>query len=183
MYMNKYLSKVSLNIEPLTIDICNPEDREYRHYELGLDTINPEMKSFLESLGVRVIMVEVFHTPPFMERGIHIDTPNGGDITKLNWLYCEGEHRMHWYAQKAEGEVQKNRVATKLVHFTKDQVELIHTEVMTTNNILVHVGVPHNVRNLRYRRWSICFTISKLNSTTRIPMAEAQQIFKDYIIQ
>jgi hypothetical protein len=183
MFMNKYLSKVSLNIEPLTIDICNPDDKQYRHYELGLDTINPEMKSFLESLGVGVIMVEVFYTPPFMERGIHIDTPNGGDITKLNWLYCEGEHRMHWYNQKAEGEVQQNRVATKLIHFTKDQVELIHTETLTTNNVLVHVGVPHNVRNLRHRRWAICLTICKLNSTNRITVAESQQIFKDYIIE
>lgn len=183
MCMNKYLSKVSLNIEPLTIDICNSDDKQYRHYELGLDTINPEMKSFLESLGVGVMMVEVFYTPPFMERGIHIDTPNGGDITKLNWVYCEGEHRMHWYAQKAEGEVQKNRVATKLVHFTKDQVELLHTEVLTTNNILVHVGIPHNVRNLRHRRWAICLTICKLNSTNRITVAESQQIFKDYIIE
>jgi hypothetical protein len=183
MFMNKYLSKVSLNIEPLTIDICNPDDKQYRHYELGLDTINPKMKSFLESLGVGVIMVEVFYTPPFMERGIHIDTPNGGDITKLNWLYCEGEHRMHWYNQKAEGEVQQNRVATKLIHFTKDQVELIHTETLTTNNVLVHVGVPHNVRNLRHRRWAICLTICKLNSTNRITVAESQQIFKDYIIE
>jgi hypothetical protein len=180
--MNNYLTKVSLNIDPLILDIRNPEDKQYRHYELSLDTINPEMKSFLESLGVGVLMVEVFYTPPFMERGIHIDTPEGGDITKLNWIYCEGEHRMHWYNQIEQGEVQQNRVSTKLVNFTKNQVELIHTESMTTDNVIVHVGIPHNVRNLRHRRWAICFTVCKLNSTTRIPIAEMQQIFKDYII-
>lgn len=58
--MNNYLSKLSLNIEPLTIDICDKSDKAYRHSELSIDTINPEMKTFLESLGVGVLMAEVF---------------------------------------------------------------------------------------------------------------------------
>ena len=181
--MSKYLSRVKIDIEPLTINICDPEDnRVYRHYVLGLDTINPEMITFLASLGVQVQSVEVFYTPRFMERSIHIDTPDGGDITRLNWVYCEGESRMHWYKQLEEGTLGNSNAEHPLLQFTKKQVELIHSETITNDTVIVHVGIPHNVQNLRYRRWALCFTISKLNRKARFSMEEAREVFKDYLI-
>jgi hypothetical protein len=182
--MNKYLSKLSLNIEPLTIDICDKNDKGYRHSDLGVNSINPAMKTFLESLGVGVLMVEVFYTPPFMNRGIHIDTAQGGDITKLNWVYCEGDHIMNWYEPKPDAprNIAMTGVSTNYVSYKDSEVNLVHSEKMTTNNIIVQVGSPHNVRNLRYPRWALCFTICYLKDNSRITIAEAQEIFKDYLV-
>jgi hypothetical protein len=182
--MNKYLSKLSLNIEPLTIDIRDKNDQKYRHTELGLDTINPDMKAFLESFGVGVLMVEIFYTPPFMSRGIHIDTAQGGDITKLNWIYCEGENIMNWYEPKPDAprNIAETPVSTNFVSYKDSEVNLVHSEKMTTNNVIVQVGTPHNVRNLRYPRWALCFTICHLKDKSRITIAEAQEIFKDYLV-
>lgn len=181
--MNKFSTTVSLPYEPLTIDIRDMSDRVYRHSEVSLDKINPAMKAFLESKGVGVLMAEVFYTPPFLKRGIHIDTATGGDITKLNWIYCQGEHLMNWYEPKLDANhtIAKTTVSTHYVSYQDSEVNLIHTEKFATSNVIVQVGIPHSVHNLRHPRWSLCFTICHLSDKSRITVEQAQSIFKDYI--
>jgi hypothetical protein len=181
--MNKFLTNVKLNIEPLIFDIKNSTDRTYKHYKLELDAVNPEMISFLKSLGIGILMVEVFFTPPFLKRGIHIDTAHGGDITKLNWIYCQGENIMNWYKTKegVQRIVKATPVSTSFVSYEANEVELIHTEKIINSNVIVQVGIPHNVQNLKYPRWATCFTICKLQDRSRITVEEAHLLFKDYI--
>jgi hypothetical protein len=181
--MNKFSTKVILPHEPLTIDICDKTDREYRHSEVPLDKIHPDMKALLERLGVGILMAEVFFTPPFLKRGIHIDTAIGGDITKLNWIYCEGDNQMNWYEPKPDAPhtISETAVSTNYVSYRESQVNLLHTEKFSNANVIVQVGIPHNVRNLRYPRWALCFTICHLSDRSRITVEQAQSIFKDYI--
>jgi hypothetical protein len=128
-------------------------------------------------------MAEVFFTPPFLKRGIHIDTAIGGDITKLNWVYCEGDHQMNWYEPKPDAPrtIAETAVSTNYVSYKESEVNLLHTEKFSNANVIVQVGIPHNVRNLRYPRWALCFTICHLSDRSRITVEQAQSIFKDYI--
>jgi hypothetical protein len=183
--MNNFLTNVSLNIEPLTFDVRNPDDKLYQHYELDLNTINPKMKSFLQGLGIKVSMIEVFFTPPYKTRGIHIDTAHGGDITKLNWVYCDGDNIMNWYEPKLDISriIQNESVSTSYLSYEPDEVNLVHSETLTSNNVIVQVGSAHNVKNLKDPRWAICFTIHHLHDGSRVTVSQAQEIFKDYIIE
>jgi hypothetical protein len=182
--MQDFLTRLSLNIEPITINPCNPEDKIYRHSQLSLDLVTPQMHSFLEKLEVRVGMVEVFFTPRLLARITHIDTDKSGDIVKLNWIYCAGKNVMNWYKPKEKSNpiIEDTPVATKFVSYKNSEVELIHSEILTTNTVLAQVGVPHNITNFMHPRWSICFTIFHLKNDSRITMDEARCIFKDYII-
>jgi len=182
--MNKFLTNVNLNIEPLIIDIKDSDDRIFKHYKLELNAVNPEIKSFLEKLGIGILTVEVFFTPPFMKRGIHIDTAYSGDNTRLNWIYCQGENIMNWYTPKGgvQPMIKDTLVSTKSLSYNANQVELIHIEKIISGTVIVQVGIPHNVQNLRYPRWSVCFSICKLQDKSRITVEEAQLLFKNYII-
>ena len=182
--MNKFVNYVSLNMEPLKFDIRKMTGEKYTHRLLDHSDINPEIENLLDSLGITVGLAEVFFSRPYSEKEIHTDTTKSGDYAKLNWIYSAGDSYMNWYVPTEPGgaEVKQTISSTNYIGYTSDQVVLVHSEKINTASVIVQVGIPHNIKNLTHPRWAVCFVLRNKLDQSRLSVAEAHYLLRDYII-
>lgn len=142
--------------------------------------IHPEIFKFFDSVGLKIFFVETF----FKFRGdgiIHTDAL-GGDYTKLNWVFGNGNAKMTWYKTKEnlDKSALKSASNTSYLVYSPDEVEEIERTVIQ-NPTLVQVGIPHNVIDVTENRLCVSMVFQDKITLKRPTMAESLIRFKDYL--
>jgi hypothetical protein len=183
IYM-KHCFNINLPIHPLKegIDLMsyvpNLYPTTWAEYcvRLPISDLNPEIISFVQSLGLRILLAEHFYTPPGVFSPIHTDLW-GGDFTKINYIFGGKDSTMQWYNVKDT--VPKKKDPTPYVVYDINDVDLVHTSPIGFPTI-VQVGTPHNVQNYDEPRHCISVVLKNKNNQ-RLTMQESIDIFQQYI--
>ena len=177
MYHLKLNLPIEFNPSPMSFLNNKP------HVVYGLENLSSEFKDFLSSLGVMVMLAEVFYKDEKSKAidGIHIDnTKRLNNFVKLNYVYGGGDSLMKWYRLK---EGKNTRVARTSINTTyqyalsQDVDEIFAVKIEGPS--LVNVGVLHGISNITSPR--ICYSLvlgNKLNQ--QLEWDEALKLFKGY---
>jgi hypothetical protein len=187
--MNDYCVPLHININPCVKDIFdlstyNIDPKVLCHRMIPLEDITQEYKDFLRAHGLELHLVELFYNPPRKVTDIHTDVVSG-DISKINFVYCDAKSLMCWYQPKegvALPETEVNVINKRVLNYTREQVSIAHKECLHSPSI-VQVGVPHNIIVTTAARWCISTVYIKTDTKKRPTMAETLELFKDLVPQ
>lgn len=165
---------------------------EHMRHERIDDHVDENMNAFVESLGLRVLLTELFYTPPNGGKiPPHTDLSEFDNRVKINQTWGPDGGRMLWWKIKDEGMLFGNdNEAYKVAGFSDEKhnnilaqesdCDLVY-EADTNPTSLVNVGQLHSTFNPGdYGRWTLCFHIWKGDKF--VDWHEAQEIFKDYLV-
>ena len=171
---------IKLHINPLKEGIDINSYGTSRHIRIPIDDINIDFLSFIKELKLNFLLAELFYTKPFSVTGIHVDV-QGGDYTKLNYVYGGTNSKMHWYKLKetTNKSATKTPIDTYSILFNRFEVDPIESQSIKFPS-LVQAGIPHNVINLSEPRYCLSVVLTKIDNS-RITMKEGIEIFKPYI--
>lgn len=153
-----------------------------RHTRLGLEVLSNDIIQLFDRLNLKINLVEVFYSRPFLTSGIHIDS-SGGDINKINWVFGGAECEMNWYSvnqHSAAKEIKNTMIGTDYLQFATNEVTLEASKVLHSPS-LVHVGIPHNVQNKSQDRWCVSVVYKTKDTDRRPTMAQSLEIFKEFV--
>lgn len=156
------------------------------HFLLDIqDDLSDEVKDFFEKNNQFIVIAEVFRRPNKEISTIHSDDKDLGDYSKMNWIFGGTDSLMNWYKIKEDidlPKIYKTSIKSYSLLYRMDQVHLLYSEAFRGPSI-VQVGVPHNIINLKDERFCVSVVFKDKTLGRRPGMAEAKEIFKDYIIQ
>jgi hypothetical protein len=143
--------------------------------------INENIFQFFKSLNLKISLVETFYKTPGATGSIHTDV-DGGDYTKLNWVFGGRESQMCWYKPKArvKKRISVTSANTRYLSFNALEVDEIERTPIT-GPVLVQVGIPHHIINVKESRYCVSFVFLNQNNQ-RLTMKESVNVFKDYIL-
>jgi hypothetical protein len=184
--MNFYVNPIKLDISPIRRDI------QIEHYKsiltpLDENIINPEVIEFLDSLDLKIVNkdfpVDILYNNPNHAGPIHTDRPwtdkyVEGDYVKIIWI--KGNGLMKWYDINSISD-KKDIRSKDVIVYRPDQVNELYSQKISTPS-LVQVGIPHNGVADELPRQALSIPICHKITNVRISMAEAVDIFKDYIV-
>lgn len=169
--------KPSISLDSLVID------KQYHNLFNINDVLNPEIKLFFFSRGLRLNPEgELFYSLPYQEGAIHIDLDKISDIAKMNWVFG-GEHStMNWYKPLVMHEkVTTSHGYRESIYFDRPNVELVESFNLT-NPTVVQVGIPHNSINYAQPRYCLSLVFVKnTENYPRLTMVEAYETFNDLL--
>lgn len=160
-----------------------------KHIRLPKECINLDFIEFLRIRGIHLIGVELFYTVPNGKNVIHSDVMELSDVAKINWVYGGDDSLMHWYHPNSEYNPEVNLDSTRnrktivnspSLRFLKNEVDLIHSQSVYCPSI-VQVGCPHNITNGPTERICISTIFSNIKTHKRFTVAEATEIFKEFV--
>lgn len=175
---------LNLNIHPLRegVDISS-----YGTEYIGLskDHINPNLVSFLDTLDLLVVYIELFYTPSFSFTNIHADFGKGAipnDYIRLNYVFGGKNSLMYWWKPRpnVSNPVNASKINSLYIGYKINEVDLIDEQQIQFPSI-VQVGIPHNIRTFEEPRHCLSLVLRKKHDKTRLTMAESIEIFKDYL--
>lgn len=178
---NMYCNKLYFSVAPLIpeVDITKFKDPQTK---LSVSFINPEIKKLLNDVGIVVNYIELFCRPAGNISSIHCDE-QGGDFTKINWIYGGRGSDMAWYTVKettAPRHGSKTGVNTDYIAYQRNEVDIVHYEHLQ-GPYLVQVGAPHLVINPVETRFCLCFVITDKNGN-RITMENSQALLRKFMV-
>lgn len=143
-----------------------------RRVQLLVSThINPDIISILSSVSIKIMLAELFYSPPNFVSGIHSDT-YANDISKINWVFCSSDSYMNWHRQLvAKGSIRPGSHA--FIPYKPDEVELIESGCIASPS-LIQAAVPHNVVNGDKDRWAVSLMLA--DSLTGLQLAFCETI-------
>lgn len=145
--------------------------------------LNNKIFTFFDSLDLKIFFVETFFKTSEHCGGIHVDG-NGGDYTKLNWVFGGGDSKMCWYEpiDKTPKPKVKTATGTSCISYSRDQVNEIEKTIIK-NPTLIQVGVPHSVIDVTEDRYCVSILYQNKNNNMRPTMLRSIQTFKNYLLE
>lgn len=184
--MSIYYKHLNLSI-PILNDFAPLDELKSQHQsdineQIGM-YLHPLFMDFLKNKNVYVSHIESFFSCPNINLPIHVDSI-GGDYIKINYIIGGVNSVMHWYTVKSGIQIEPKftTINTQYFSFETDQVDLVDTTKINPISI-VQVGVPHNITNPIEDRLCISMCITHWHNHQRLTMAEATDIFSEYIIR
>ena len=159
----------------------NIENKKSAQIIFDIDSINPEIKTLLEKLGIHVSWVECFYKKAFSMGSIHCDN-SGGDTVKLLWVYGGTNSTLNWYSIKDNNNnktLSLTEANTQYIEYSYNEVIHVHSDLLL-KPALVQVGIPHCVINYKEDRYCLCFVLSDSNNN-RLTMQQSQYLLRDFI--
>jgi len=183
--MSIYFKYLNLNV-PILKDTAPLEDLKLQ-YQIDM---HKSVREFVHLAFFRILSIkhayiqhmESFYSCPNIKQGIHIDG-QGGDYIKINYVIGGENSVMNWYTPKStvDNKIQLTDVNSEYMSFNWDQVELVQSANINPVSI-VQVGVPHNITNPTSDRLCISMCIAHRHNQQRLTMAEAIDVFSEYIV-
>jgi hypothetical protein len=142
-----------------------------RRVQLLVSThINPEIISMLGSVGIKIMLAELFYSPPNFVSFIHADT-YANDIAKINWVFCSSVSYMNWYHPLVKKESIKPG-SHAFIPYKPDEVELIESCCITSPS-LIQAAVPHNITNGEKDRWAVSLMLADSITSQQISITDS----------
>lgn len=145
--------------------------------------LSRDFEDWLETLGLFVRRIEIFHTEPNRITGWHTDMSPPVDWVKINWVYEEGISYMEWaeLPQEMPSEIRKTMAGTPFLRFEPETVD-VACQHQLKGPTLVNVGRPHRISNQKNTvRWALSTIIWYIDKQKRVTWDEAVEIFKEYL--
>lgn len=169
----------SLNFPVTIVDFFDREKySKNRHYLLDIFDISKDYTNFIESLGLKILRIEVFYTLPNVFYKIHKDHQDLNDFSKINFVYGGKNSVMNWYKPKEEktGTKELTQANASFFSYDKENVELVFKTNIKSPS-LIQSGVPHNVTSEDYR-W--CISTAYQKDKKILSWQDAVEIFDSY---
>lgn len=159
-------------------------NRKLAHHfmlDVAID-LSKEIHDFFNSFNFRIVVAEVFYTYPNGIGSIHSDLNKSGDYSKINWAFGGIGSAMNWYSvnDRTVGSINTTTINSYSIHYPIESVELVHSQAVGCPS-LVQVGCPHHIVNAGEERFCLSIVFHNAISNKRPTMAEALEIFKNYI--
>ena len=174
-----YSANLNLNLYPFREDF-NFKNYKFPHCRISQEYLNSELYTFLKKRNLIITLAEFFYNPPDRKTTIHTDA-EGGNYTKLNWVFGGTTSSMCWYKENISNSSikEKTTIGTDYITYDPHNVSLISKATIKFPSI-VQVGIPHNIINGNEERY--CLSIVFFNSKNHRPtMEESLMIFHDLI--
>ena len=161
-----------------------------KHLRVPREFLNQDFIDFFKNQGIHLIGVEVFYTVPNGSNIIHSDVTTLADVAKINWVYGGEGSFMEWfnvnsnysYDKKSNRDNNTALINSPTMLFLKSEVDLVHTQHVESPSI-VQVGCPHNMKNYGpTERFCISTIFESIELGRRITIAEANEIFKEFLV-
>ena len=159
-----------------------------KHFRIPKDILSQNFKDFFYQRGIQLLGVEVFYLLPGGSNIIHSDVNPIGDVAKINWVYGGANSIMEWYQVNSnyKSNALTDRAAATIansptIRFLKEEVNLMHSQFVECPSI-IQAGCPHNMKNGTTERFCISTIFKHTETNMRVTMAEAQIIFKDFLV-
>jgi hypothetical protein len=179
--MNNYCVDLEFNFSLLK-DNYDPFSAPMGHSKLDNQYVSDEFCQYIDSLGLKLLYIEIFVKGPNYGPGVHVDHGKK-DMAKLNWVYGGEDSTMTWYAPK-KGRLPKfntTAINSYSVTYEEDDVELVHSQRVGFPS-LVQSGVPHGIYTKEQPRY--CYSAVLFSKDNiRLPFKQMLELFKDYIKQ
>ncbi len=158
--------------------------KEKRHIKINFeDILTEKFINLLDTLSIKVSLVESFYSPKSIIQPIHIDS-KGGDYTKLNFVYGGKDSLMHWYKLKEGSNAISHITDIGTIYATYNRQDCIILESHCIKfPTLIQAGVPHNVTNPPFEdRLCISLFLRDKNTNEIIDMKNAIHRFQNYLV-
>jgi hypothetical protein len=175
--MNNYCYDLTLPYVLLKEDY-DPFSAPFGHTKLDIKYITDEFFQHIDSLGLRLLYVEVFVKGPNYGPGIHVDAGKF-DMAKLNWVYGGKDSTMCWYKPKIGithlPTFNVTPIKSQSLIYKVDSVELVHEQSIGFPS-LIQSGVPHGVYTKDDNRY--CYSAVMLTKDDkRLSFKEMLELF------
>ena len=197
--MNKYCVDIDLKV-PLLRDPLNLEKYKESHHNVIISRedkrnfLHPDLLKIFDDLNLKIWLITIFYKIPDSSNAeggynIHVDgdpylstDKQLRDVMKINWVFNPGNSIMNWYQPKPgiDKSVSTSVVKTYYVKYTLDEVDLVHSQVLSNTHI-VQIGIPHDVLNVDVPRHCVSIALAYQDGR-RLTMDEGIDLFKKYII-
>lgn len=194
MCMNNLGQNLSIDFKP-NIDLIESlkksiNEKQTLHFLIKKENRDVNAVKLIESLGFYVFHSELFYTPPFASRTIHVDGETGippyASIFKINWIIGGNNSIMTWFKTLDDyvPERRKTRVGTYAFAFDPEKCTPI-LDLQIKNCAIVQAGIPHTVTNYEEPRWAVSYVLSTSPTTNRLVSPDYEAIinaFSKFII-
>jgi hypothetical protein len=186
---NKYVTSLKL---PFEIDTSGVDKvmagyknvEQYMIFPYPKADVDKKLIEFIDSFGLFISHEEMFYTPPGSKLPIHVDQHVFSNMSKLNWVFGEGENV--WWEPKPKIPLNYHTtpIGTQYLHFKEEDVIEVHRSSVGKSTFF-NAGVAHSVDNTKSAvgRWTLCHCISYKSTRKNIQMDEVHEIFRDYITE
>lgn len=179
MNLYHYYLDIPVKFEPVFLE---PNFAHHNQYDLSL--LSFEYIKWFNDLGLTIKFGELFtrHVgqPPVP---IHIDQYTDTEHVKINYVFCEGEHRMIWYKLTSGKQIQiaKTGLNTDYAWARDEDCEEVYSAVVGQPS-LVNASILHGAPTITASRWCFSFSLYYLDPNRgKLTWNDAVEIFKDYI--
>lgn len=177
-----YYLNLPIKFEPNPIDMGD----KY-HVVYPLERIEKEFRQWFNTIGVMIGHGEQFLLKPDGRdfHIIHTDDFGVDPIVKLNYVYCDEPHRMNWYKLKPGVELTTaySPAGTPYATCTMEECDLVYS-AQCGQPSLVNVLELHDVSKVTAPRTCYSFVLVHNKAPyKRLSWAEAEEIFKDYMVK
>lgn len=148
--------------------------------------MSSEGKDWLNDIGCRVDLCEVFYLAPGRKIDWHIDISGHTPVyeyTKINYVFPNvTQQRMAWGERIGTNEVPIGYNSVGSPHMKFDNSDIVlKNSISIAGPTLVNVGVPHRADNdSDVGIWYCCFIPKR--GLTRISFDDAAIVFKNFIV-
>lgn len=168
---NIYHRYINLPFSIKRPDITTTFPKTIQHVDMR-DWVDKNMFDFNHSLGLEVMYMELFYTPPNQKLPIHSDLPVLDNRTKINVTWGPEEGRTRWWKAKSPDLMKVTGVSDYSDDFSaedhhrnltasEEDCDMMY-EANTNIPSLVNVGQLHSTYNPgSYGRWTLCFCIGE----------------------
>lgn len=148
------------------------------------DSLSPDFVTFMDSIGLRIISVEMFRRRPDpVFNTIHIDDHNQHDRARINYVIEDVDSVMGFFKPKNDdsGFLTNGAVGGQPRRYHLHEVDLVYQHVIKKPSV-IQTGIPHGVLNPHGVRYSLAIHVCNKNSNSVITFEDAQRIFQKYIV-
>lgn len=177
--MNNYCVDLHFEWSPFVPEY-DPYSAPLGHSKLDEKYISPEFFQCIDSLGLKLLYIEIFVKEPNYGPGVHVDHGKK-NMAKINWVYGGEDSVMTWYKPK-KGKLPRFNVTainSYSVVYDEDDVDLVHTQKVGKPS-LIQSGVPHGIYTKLETRYCYSAVLFSKNNI-RLPFDKMLELFKDYI--
>jgi hypothetical protein len=177
---NRYHYKLNLPVKFIPNPKFFNDYPEPCHVKFSINDVNKDLQTFLISLGVYIMDVELFVRDSSTKNFIHLDGDKFSDNVKINYVYGQG--LMDWYRLKSNKDIitETNTIGTKHVRANEGDCEKVWSAPIDEFGSLVNVGVLHGVSDVTNTRWCYCLILGDILNMKRLEWDRALKLFQSY---
>jgi hypothetical protein len=161
----------------------NPAGRQVRHWSWGQSPFNAEAYKWIESLGLKIGMAEVFYTIPGGTLPWH-DDGELADNVKFNFIWGSTDHLMY-FGELADNNIPltriKNRSGTYVTRYNESDLKNIES-VKINRPIIFNGNIPHQVTNFNATQSRWCLSMLLWKDGKRLTWNDALSSFSEYVL-
>ena len=161
----------------------NPAGRQVRHWPWGTSPFNAEAYQWIESMGLKIGMAEIFYTKPGGTLPWH-DDGEQSDNVKFNFIWGSDNHLMY-FGELADSKIPltriQNRSGTYVTQYKENELTNIKS-VKVDKPIIFNGNIPHQVTNFDTTQSRWCLSMLLWHNGKRLKWNDALSIFSEYVL-